>query len=281
MPPFETDEELISYWQWWHMAGVEHGYAEEPSGWLHSSDTENAAPKSEPVAPIQTSNIKQSVSLHPHQNKNAEQQNYSRHNLADPAALADHPKELPNSYDDIAQWWETSDDLVMISGNGPRIFPVLKPSPKLLIISDMPAEDDNISLFTGASGTLLSNILQAVRIESDDAAILSILPQYSLDTSMELDRKHYWSQIAQHLIALIEPQNIMLVGNFPKAIITEKDIAENRRSLQNINHNQRSIPLSASAHPRTLVEKPTLKRAAWRDWLKLRESLHEIGVVQP
>ena len=275
MPSFETDQELESYWEWWRMAGVEQGYAEQPSGWLEAVSDEkvNAAPQ-----PIAQPKARQAD---PKNTNIAGQQNAIKQKPAAPSPIAEKPKQLPENFEDIARWWQTSDDVMMTSGIGPRILPALIKAPKLLIISDMPDQDDAERLFTGASGALLNNILNAAHIEREAAAFLSIWPQYSLAPKLEMDRQFYWAEIVQHLIALIDPHHIMLCGNFANMIVTGKDRVENQRSLPNINHNQRSIPLSVSVHPRTLLNRPTLKRAAWNDWLKFRESLHEIGAVQP
>lgn len=274
MPSFETDQELESYWQWWRMAGVEQGYAEEPSGWLEAVAEEKAKTASQPIS---ASKAQQGD---PKNAAIAGQQNNIRRQPAAPSPIAERPKQLPENFEDIALWWQTSDDIIMTSGSGPRILPALINAPKLLIISDMPDQDDVERLFTGSSGALLNNILDAAHIERETAALLSLWPQYSFAPNMEMDRQSYWREIVQHLITLIDPQHIMLFGKFANMIVTGKDLIENQRSLPNINHNQRSIPLSVSFHPRTLLNRPTLKRAAWNDWLKFRESLHEIGAVQ-
>lgn len=275
MPSFETDQELESYWQWWRMAGVDQGYAEEPSGWLETvgEGKTNVAPESVSVPKPPRPN--------PESTNIGGPKNNIRQKPATLDPIAEKPQQLPENFDDIARWWMASDDVIMTSGSGPRILPTLIKAPKLLIISDMPDQDDGERLFTGASGTLLNNILNAAYIEREATALLSIWPQYSLAPEMEMDRQSYWAEIVQHLIALINPQHIMLCGKFANMIVTGKDLVENQRSLPNINHNQPNIPLSVSFHPRTLLNRPTLKRAAWNDWLKFRESLHEIGAVQP
>jgi DNA polymerase len=275
MQPYKTDQELESYWQWWRMVGVEHSYAEEPCGWLEAVNEESPNKAPEPAL--------QPKAVHPDpQQANITRQQGNINDSVSPAhIIADKPKSLPDNLEDIAQWWKASDDIAMMSGSGPRILPALISAPKLLMISDMPDQDDNETLFTGASGVLLNNMLNAAQIKRDTTALLSLWPQYSLAPEMEMDRQTYWAEIAQHLIALINPHHIMLCGKFANLIVTGKDLAENRRSLPNINHNQRSIPASVSFHPRTLLARSSLKRAAWNDWLKFRESLHEIGAVQP
>lgn len=175
----------------------------------------------------------------------------------------------------------TSPDLKMASGIGPRILPVLRPQPKLLVISDMPDQDDTDILFSGASGKLLCNILSSLAFNAKDAAFVSPWPQHSLAPDMELDRRAYWSKIVHHLIGLTAPSAIMLAGKYANLVVTGKDLAENRRSLPNVNHDTRSITASASYHPRILLARPTMKRAAWKDWLAFGEYIHEAGVIQP
>ncbi len=277
---FSAQQELDSYWEWWRSAGVEHDYQEIPREWFETAD--GSAAVSAPVAKQNAEPLIERNNAPPVQHAPLPplaEEHMQRDNANTQPAEQNVP--LPDSFDDILPWWQSSPALTMASGLGPRILPVLKSQPKLLIISDMPEEDDEEILFSGASGRLLSNILGTVNIETDQAAFLSLWPQYSLAPEMEMDKQAHWNTIISHLIELIAPQSIILCGKLANLVVTGNDLAENRRSLPNINHDGRSIPADVSLHPRTLLARPTMKRTAWKDWLRIGESLNEVGAVQP
>ncbi|WOE73965.1 uracil-DNA glycosylase family protein [Alterisphingorhabdus coralli] len=242
-------EALQSYWEWWQELGVDQDYVEAPQGWFE----EETAP-----API---NPKPS----------------STRQTPKPIARVEEQKPppdtdiaLPDTLDALLQWWPESDALKTVSGIGPSIAPTVQAKPRLLVISDMPDEDDSDALFSGAAGTMLDAILHAIGISRNHCAFVSILPQYCADADAELSTRPFWRKLVAHQTGLLQPEYVMLCSKTANMAVTEKDLAENRRSLRFINLNGGNIPASASFHPRSLAKTPAIKGSAWRDWLRLK-----------
>lgn len=266
-----TAEALKSYWQWWQELGVDQDYAETPHGWLEAA-SEQRADASHTAKQIEARS-QNPTALSPALHKHAPVMTTP----SAPAILAsgESPPEsdaiaLPGTIEAMQTWWSQSDALHTESGIGPRIIPTLKSRPLLLLISDMPDEDDHASLFSGRTGTMVDGILHAAGIARDDCAFVSILPQYCADPESELTARPFWRKLVAHQIGLVQPQYVMLASKIANMAVTENDLAENRRSLRFINHGNSNIPASASFHPRILATKPAMKRAAWRDWLRLK-----------
>jgi len=273
---FSSREELESYWQLWQGAGVHEGYTESPKGWLETSEIGRAV---------------NSVDLEQTSEKSADMDRQTGKTdsppmgsndqgkiLSDKAHIQKATDSIPNIIGQIESWWAESPSIEMVSGFGARVSPLLIPSPQTLIIADMPDQDDEDILFSGRSGKLLRNILSATGLDIDQTAFLPVWPRYSHTPEMEMDRQSFWQDVTLRMIGLCEPRSIILCGKWANMVVTGKDLAENRRSLPIINHDERSIPAGASFHPRTLLARPAMKRAAWKDWLRYREFLNEEGI---
>ncbi|MEM1131744.1 MAG: uracil-DNA glycosylase family protein [Pseudomonadota bacterium] len=247
-PDAMSTETLKSYWEWWQELGVDQDYAETPQGWLETK----AASEPPKHAPSQLRPVTKPAP------KSEEEPPVS-------PVIA-----LPDTLEDLLQWWPDSDALKTATGIGARIPPTVQQKPKLLIISDMPDEDDGETLFSGKAGIMLDAILHAIGISRNHCAFVTILPQYCVDADAELTTRPFWRKLVAHQITLLQPEYVMLCSKTANMAVTEKDLAENRRSLRFINHSSGNIPASASFHPRSLAKTPAMKASAWRDWLRLK-----------
>jgi len=64
----------------------------------------------------------------------------------------------------------------------------------------------------------------------------------------------------------VAPARLVLLGAFPARALAGHDPSHNRGSTRFVNHDGGQVSAIASYHPRTLIGRPELKPAAWRDW---------------
>ncbi|MEO1044965.1 MAG: uracil-DNA glycosylase family protein [Pseudomonadota bacterium] len=254
-PSLLTADALQGYWRWWQDLGVDSGFTETPGGWLDEPVSGTATKTTEPRS------TSPSAAAAPKRAPKGD---------AAPPAPDDSSIALPESLEAMLPWWVESEALQTRSGIGPRLPPTLRTEPKLLLVSDMPCEDDSDALFSGSSGAMLDAIMQAIGLSREQCAFVSILPQYCADPEAELAARPLWRKLVAHQMVLLQPQTVMLCSKIANIAVTGNDLAENRRSLRFINHDGSNMPASASFHPRILASKPAMKRAAWRDWLRLK-----------
>ncbi len=255
-------EELDSLLEWWELAGVDLDYSTEAEGWLDKpepGETKSAA-----------------------QNQSGSRPNIARENSATAAKKAVNPAVQnidlpapPDSHEEFIAYWMEEAGLALPSGKGVRIAPHGPLKPKLMIIADMPDNDDLQTLFSGQSGTLLKRILAAAAIDDSDVYHASLLPEHSLEHKLDTAMLQAYREIMDKHIALVAPQSVILLGNMPNSALTDNDLPKNRLKLQFINHDSGQIPAASSFHPRTLMQRPGLKVKAWQDWQWLMESIKQ------
>lgn len=272
--PYEASlsaDMLQSYWQWWQELGVAEDYADDAHGWLEAADEDSALADKAQSGSTAAQAIDAQAPMDAPQTRKAAAPAPS---LSEIEQREDNAIALPQTLAELAQWWPNSSALKTQSGIGPRIAPTLQPSAKLLLVTDMPDEDDQTTLHSGHAGVMLETILVAIGMSREDCAFMSILPQYCADPESELTQRPFWRKLVAHQISLLQPTHVMLCSKLANIAVTGNDLAENRRSLRFINHDGRNMPASASFHPRILAATPAMKRAAWRDWLRLKGNMH-------
>ena len=251
-----TREGLDSLLEWWKLAGVDLDYVTDATPWLDqdmAEDKPSAPVKAGDVAPVQSKSVPQK-------------------NAPEPVKLVEFPAP-PASHAEFLEYWAQEPALALASGTGRRVAPRGAIKPHLMVIADMPDKDDLQSLFTGSSGELMQRILQAAGIAEDTVYFASLLPEHSLEMRQDPAILQSYRKLLDHHISLVEPRNVILLGNMPNSALTGNDLPKNRLSLQFINHDSGKIPAASSFHPRTLLQRSGLKAKAWQDWQWLKESM--------
>lgn len=139
---------------------------------------------------------------------------------------------------------------------------------RLLVISTNPAppDDSNQQLFSGEVGQLLSNMLAAINISSEEVFYTSQVkcaPNVSLKVTSEQLQAclPYLSAQIKH----IQPQAILLLGQ-----------TFSRLDQSVLAQNLHNIPYVISPHPARLLRQSHLKATAWTALKQLRKYLHKL-----
>lgn len=144
----------------------------------------------------------------------------------------------------------------------------------LLVIGEAPHEEEDLQNqpFVGRVGQLLTAMLNAIEVNRDDVFFTNIIKCRTPD-----DRAPSSSEIEScltHLrqqIALINPKAILVLGRVAAQNLLASDVAISQ--LRGGLYNFEGIPVLVTFHPSYLLHKPSEKRNAWHDLIKLKEMI--------
>ncbi|HBO58594.1 MAG TPA: uracil-DNA glycosylase [Alphaproteobacteria bacterium] len=186
--------------------------------------------------------------------------------LAAKAATLDELRAAMENFDGCALK-QTAANLVFADGN---------PAADLMIVGEAPgAEEDKKGLpFVGASGHLLDLMLKSIGRDRTNVYISNVVSWRPPN-----NRKPSEDEIAlltpfiKRHIALVHPKVLLLLGGSAvSALIGIKDgITRTRGRWLTYRDGDVSIPAFASFHPAFLLRSPAQKKAAWRDFLTVKE----------
>lgn len=225
---------------WWALAGVDVAIADEPYAWLGLRPA--AAPRSAP--PVETASAP-----------------------AEPPAVLPPPPPapMPEDLDAFLSWLATDADQPEAAISGPRILPVALPRPDLLILTDMPTQEDMAAgrLFSGADAGLLQAMLRAAGLNGGSighASLLLARPAGGVIDDRMMDRA------APRLVQfarLIAPRTIILFGDKTTRAFEQVKRVPDTLSTSAVNLNNEMISVVSLPAPFILLRHPERKAAAW------------------
>jgi len=171
---------------------------------------------------------------------------------------------------------KTATNLVFADGN---------PKAKVMLVGEAPgADEDRQGLpFVGVSGQLLDRMMAAIGLDRTTFYITNVCfwrpPGNRKPTEAELAAQLPF--VLRH-IELVAPQALVLVGGSSAQMLlgTNEGITRLRGRWFDYKSEGLAAPIPTMPifHPAYLLRQPALKREAWRDLVKLRERLTELGV---
>ncbi|MBX4911728.1 MULTISPECIES: uracil-DNA glycosylase [Rhizobium] len=155
----------------------------------------------------------------------------------------------------------------------------------IMVIGSAPsAEDDREGLpFSGKSGQLFDKMLAAIGLNRSSVLLTQVIPWRPpgnrAASAAEID---ICRPFIERQIALIEPQAILLLGNFAaRFFFGENDTIHGLRGRwKDIVIADRAIPAIASLHPQDLLTAPVNKRLAWNDLLAFQAKLISLSLLR-
>lgn len=137
----------------------------------------------------------------------------------------------------------------------------------IMIISDLPDQDETVAavLGSGKTGTLLTRMLTAVRIELADCYWTALATTIPPTGEVPENALKQLALFTHHQIALIKPSVVILLGSSASKALLDEELMKARQNLGNINHDGRNVSVLTTFHPRTLIARPALKAQAWKD----------------
>lgn len=245
-----SPEEIIhSLQHWWEMAGVDQHYNEQPSTLLSEKAIEHVPSLSKAV-PIFETQPPPAIETQPQ-----------------PLSPAMVEEIYPSSYRGFLEWLANPVNLVEGKWSRDICLPTGPMSPEIMVISALPERNDSgeHQLFNDLNQKLLSKMLAAIGCESTQTYLASIAVTKPVDGTIEKDLWPQFKARMNHHIQLVEPKQIILLGDLAAKMFFGQDLLTARQKKQNINHFSSKTDAIVTFHPRILIERPQFKAEAWKD----------------
>jgi DNA polymerase len=148
------------------------------------------------------------------------------------------------------------------------------PHAPLLIIGDMPDADDELAgqYCSGLAGQLLENMLRAIGLNKESCYALPLV-WWRTPAGRQLSAAEIAScaPFITHFIDLQQPHALLITGGLSAgALLKAEGSLQQLRSKTWEYTAEKPIPAIISFSPFHLIKQPSLKQAAWQDWLKIR-----------
>jgi uracil-DNA glycosylase family 4 len=224
----------ISALQWWIEAGVDLIVDEEPRDWLR--------PKTKP----------------PETSPQPDTQ---------PAAI------LPGQLDLFHAYLRDSADLPLTAPGAPRVCPSGNAASGLMMMIDMPAEEDCRSgtLISGETGILFDRMLAAIGRDRQSVYLASLSCFRSPAGTMDAGQTGQCATLARHHIGLAAPKALLLFGDACARALLGLSVAEARGRWHEVQTHAGPVKALATLSPQSLMSHPRLKAHAWVDLQLLME----------
>lgn len=225
-----TREEAGRMLRWWLEAGVDTVVAEEPRQWLKASPARSVADAVADIAPPR-------------------------------------PSELPAEFNAFRDYLEKATGLPLDRAGARRVLPHGLVGAKIMLLSDLPGQDDGDRPIGGDAWVLTTRMLAAIELTPDDAYNASLACFHVPGARLAEADIARCAEIARHHVALVKPERLLLLGDGPARALLGEPLAQARGRA----HRIEGVRCVATYHPRWLLQRPSDKALAWRDLLLLME----------
>ena len=147
----------------------------------------------------------------------------------------------------------------------------------LVIVGEAPNdyEDEKGRPFVGKAGILLDKILKAIGLSRTDNVYLTNILKCKTPNNRDplLSEVNNCNSYLLKQIEIIKPKIIVALGKVAgKSLLNEElSLKELRSKLYEFN----AIPLKVTYHPQTLLNNPTYKKNAWKDFQAVRDFINQ------
>jgi DNA polymerase len=140
------------------------------------------------------------------------------------------------------------------------------PEAKFVCVGEAPGatEDETGRPFAGASGQLLTKILEAIHFKREDVFICNVLKHRPPgNRNPQPDEIEVCSPFLLKQLAILQPRVILALGTFAAQTLlqTTRSIGKLRGQI----HRFHGVPLVVTYHPAALLRNPNWKRPTWED----------------
>jgi len=236
------EDELRAVDAWWREAGVDHVFVDEPVNWLAVPEAEDAAETPEFHAPQVVAPEPEPIEL-----------------------LAGGPDNWPTTLEAFDQWWLTEEKLALgpyrrVAATGPANAP-------LMVLMSQPLTDEAETLLSGDGGALLTNILTACGLKTDEVRIASLLPSHLPHPDWTALDKAGWGDLTRHHISLAAPQRLLVFGHVTLPLLGH-DPAQGPAAFREVALQGATVPAVVARGLDTMLLRPRLRASLWQRWLE-------------
>lgn len=226
---------------WWRDAGVDVIVGDEPRSWL-----EEAKKPAKKIA--------------------------AKSNAAMPDAPA-KPVQLPADLDGLRRWLLSADAINAPASS--RVDTIGDPASGLMILVDMPDRGDAEAglLLSGDTGLLFDRMLAAIGRDRASTYIAALSPTRITGGAIDEHSLEILARTARHHVALVQPRQLLVMGDAPSRVFCGASLNESRGTQHNFNHDGGTVSVTATFHPRFLLQQPRLKAQSWKDLQMMIEGM--------
>ena len=187
----------------------------------------------------------------------------SRSSAAAPA-IPPAPTEKPANLASFQAWLATASGLPMDRPGAIRVAPQGVESARIMLLSDLPAREDEGKPIGGEAWALAQRMLAAIGIGPEDAYVASLSPFHAPGARFNGELEPC-AALARDHVRLARPDRLLLFGDAPARALLGEPLARARGRV----HRIEGVRTVATFHPRWLLQRPSDKALAWRDLLLL------------
>ncbi|HEX7857284.1 MAG TPA: uracil-DNA glycosylase family protein [Sphingobium sp.] len=232
---------------WWALAGVDVAVQEAPRDWL----ARQRPALSSATAPIPHIPGSEAPTLVP---------------TSTPSApIAQIAAPMPDDLDSFMTWLANDPDQPEAAFSQARVLPQALPRPDMLVITDMPTQEDMGAgrLFSSADAPLLSGMLRSIGVERDKTATASLLLARPAGGIIEDALMRRATDRLLHFIRLVGPRAVILLGDRTSRAFEQTNGTVDGLSTHGINLDDGMISAMPLPAPFVLLKHPERKAAAW------------------
>jgi uracil-DNA glycosylase family 4 len=145
---------------------------------------------------------------------------------------------------------------------------------RLVFVGEAPGRDEDLKglPFVGRAGQLLDKMIAAIQLRREDVFICNVLkcrpPENRTPNPDEVEQ---CLPYLEQQLAIVQPALICALGlSAAQALLKTR---ASMSSLRGRTFEYRGIPLIPTYHPAALLRNPGLKREAWEDMQRVRDTL--------
>lgn len=238
------EQSLAAAQAWWHEAGVDLEFHDEPAAWLDSqvSPAAPGEPAAKPVTPPPEKPAEPEV-----------------------PPLGGDPANWPGDLALFRQWWLTEPTLDE-GGLYPRVAPRGEPGAALMVIVPMPEADDSDTLLAGPHGRLLGSMVAAMGLASEQVYWATALPRHASVPGWGSLAERGLGRVLSHHVQLVNPERVMTFGRGILSLLGH-DPAQGAPSVSEMAIHGRQVSLLATFAPERLLDNARQRATLWQRWL--------------
>lgn len=157
------------------------------------------------------------------------------------------------------------------------VYGVGSSNAKLMVISEAPGHEENLSgkLFVGASGQLLTKMLNAIKIDRKDIYITNVVKCTPPRNRNPLPEEIFACSIyLQEQLDIIKPEIILILGKVAAESLLKLGLT--LTNYRKKTYQYQGIKTYVTYHPAALLRNAGWKKFAWVDLQKLQKDYERI-----
>jgi DNA polymerase len=184
---------------------------------------------------------------------------------AAPADAAPVAEILPDSLESFVAW-RLGEDAPEAGWHSPLLAPQGDAGAPLMVLLDVPEAEDGETgtLLSGPEGRLLDRMLAAIGHSRANVHLATVALARPLSGAIPRDAEPRLFELARHHVQLARPGQLLLMGKLAQRAFTGSDDTGEMGRLQHVNHEDGTMRVLTSLHPRGLLQRPASKAEAWK-----------------